>query len=532
MMWTLLLPLAVATEVLVATEPLPIGRTIEAGDVVAVEQQPDFVPDGALPAGERDRVVGATLLRSIEAGQVFRELHLDGAGAPAAVVPLGMRWMDVPISLPADDVRRGEYADLWLIRSKPCIWMQMVFVGDVRPAPDGAVLTGLVTRQGSVALVRAGRMRATWRDPDDTCNDLLCEETATCVEGRCVPACVAPEDAMTGGRTAPGICSRARKPLSVAATSAPLIDFPLLVSFASDPDLAAEARDDGRDIGFTEADGSVLDHELARFVKATGELRAWVLVPRLSDGGSTTLYLHYGGEVVPENSSRVWQGYRGVWHLDEIDTVTPDSSPANSNGQVAAGVESAEGQVAGALQTNSIGEALNLGDPADGHLDFDSEGSFTVSVWVQFAELSDESQLIAFKGAARDGDPGYQVSAGSSTTRFQYRVEDPQELGARLLVDGIAANVWYSLSMVLDRDRSELRAYRDGELLETGPVGNAVDPASDRDLIVGSQAEPLRGLIDELRIRASVPNDAWIAAEHNNQRDPASFVAVGPVERL
>ena len=387
-------------------------------------------------------------------------------------------------------------------------------------------------RQAAIGGYEADRRRFVSLRFDESCSDLLCEETATCVEGRCVPACVAPVANLAEGRTAPTMCSRVRKPITVAATSDLLINFPLLVSVASDSDLATEARDDGADIGFTDAEGNVLDHELVRFVKATGELSAWVLVPRLSDGSPTTLYLHYGGEVVPENPFRVWQGYRGVWHLDEITTVTPDSSAANGSGQIAAGVESAEGQVAGALQTNSIGEALNLGDPVDGRLDFGPEDSFSLSVWVQFTELPAESQLIAFKGAARDGDPGYQLSANAGGTRFQYRVEDEQQQGVRLLVDGIATDVWYALALVLDRDRSELRAYRDGALVRAEPVGAAVAPESDRDLIVGSGPEPLRGLIDEIWIRESAPSDAWIAAEHDNQRDPASFVTVGSAERL
>ena len=59
-------------------------------------------------------------------------------------------------------------------------------------------------------------------------------------------------------------------------------DFPVLISI-TDADLAAAARADGFDILFTDDDGAAkLDHEIERYVSATGELVAWVKVPSIS----------------------------------------------------------------------------------------------------------------------------------------------------------------------------------------------------------------------------------------------------------
>jgi hypothetical protein len=62
-----------------------------------------------------------------------------------------------------------------------------------------------------------------------------------------------------------------------------LTDYPLLISIASNANLAAGARSDGYDILFTSDDGTTkLDHEIEKYITGTGELVAWVKIPSLS----------------------------------------------------------------------------------------------------------------------------------------------------------------------------------------------------------------------------------------------------------
>ena len=85
-------------------------------------------------------------------------------------------------------------------------------------------------------------------------------------------------------------------------------DFPVLISI-TDADLAAAARADGFDILFTDDDGAAkLDHEIERYVSATGELVAWVKVPSISAAADKTIYMYYGYPAAADQ-----QNVPGVW---------------------------------------------------------------------------------------------------------------------------------------------------------------------------------------------------------------------------
>jgi hypothetical protein len=106
-----------------------------------------------------------------------------------------------------------------------------------------------------------------------------------------------------------------RKPLSIGAgnVTANLTDFPVLVSIASDTDLAADAQVDFDDILFTAADGTTkLSHEIEQYNETTGELVAWVKVPTRACG----------------ICSRILQGrLRRCWIPPRITTMAPPTAP-------------------------------------------------------------------------------------------------------------------------------------------------------------------------------------------------------------
>src|ERR1700693_6215409 len=75
-----------------------------------------------------------------------------------------------------------------------------------------------------------------------------------------------------------------RKPITIHFGQVPNTDqvnFPVLITLASDSGLTAHARSDGFDILFTSSDGSTkIAYERERY--ASGTLVAWVKVPALS----------------------------------------------------------------------------------------------------------------------------------------------------------------------------------------------------------------------------------------------------------
>ena len=100
-----------------------------------------------------------------------------------------------------------------------------------------------------------------------------------------------------------------------------MTDFPVLISFTGDSDLAAGAQSDFDDVLFTSADGvTILDHEIEDYDSTNGDIVAWVKIPSLSSSVDTDIYMYYGCGTAEnqENPPGVWSnGYNAVYHLHE-----------------------------------------------------------------------------------------------------------------------------------------------------------------------------------------------------------------------
>ena len=94
-----------------------------------------------------------------------------------------------------------------------------------------------------------------------------------------------------------GSCWQNRKKLTLNAglVEADQTDFPVLISFTGDSDLAADAQSDFDDILFTADDGiTKLAHEIEDYDSTNGDIVAWVKIPSLSSSIDTEIYIYYG----------------------------------------------------------------------------------------------------------------------------------------------------------------------------------------------------------------------------------------------
>jgi hypothetical protein len=158
-----------------------------------------------------------------------------------------------------------------------------------------------------------------------------------------------------------------RKQITIDHTKvdADLTNFPALIRFDSDADLAAAVQSDGDDIVFTSASGSKLDHEIEHFDGATGELVAWVNVPSLSSTTDTILYMYYGNAAAinQENVEGVWDAnYMMVQHLQETTGTHKDSTSNGNDGTPQGGVtQDAIGKIEGADDFDGSDDRVDCG---------------------------------------------------------------------------------------------------------------------------------------------------------------------------
>jgi len=161
-----------------------------------------------------------------------------------------------------------------------------------------------------------------------------------------------------------------------------LADFPVLISFDSDGDLAGKAQNDGDDIVFTDYSGNKLNHEIELYDNGNGHLVAWVNIPNLDSNDNTQLYMYYGNlsSGNQENHEDTWESnFVIVQHLNEQSGIHYDSTSNNNDGSPSVTIQgSASGMIDGADEFDGSNDYINCGN--DNSLDITD--AITIEAWV------------------------------------------------------------------------------------------------------------------------------------------------------
>lgn len=325
---------------------------------------------------------------------------------------------------------------------------------------------------------------------------------------------------------------------AVAVTRGPgtttLAEFPVGIVLASDPDLAARARADGRDIVVTSGDAMTrLEHELVAFSASDGALELWARVPALPPATTTVLYLYYGGAPTAPSAAAVWPAatFKGVWHLSGAAADAADST-AGGHTLTAAATPAVPAHVAGlagsARSYDGVDDALAIADPGDGSLDVGTR-SFAYTLWLRSAGTVGMFDNPFFRGGTSPGSPGFCLLTGSDDP-WLGKLHDGTTYTELALVPPVT-NTWLHVAVVVDRDSTPARAsaYVDG--VQTAQQALALGSLdTQRELSLGAGTVPFRGALDEVRLYNTAPSAEWIATEHANLATPG-FLVRGDEER-
>lgn len=307
----------------------------------------------------------------------------------------------------------------------------------------------------------------------------------------------------------------------------------------------------GFDLRFELEDGTRLDHEIDGYDPVMGRLRAWVRIPAWDQAQSLHLFLYYGkpGLTASEaNPAGVWQGYLAVW-----DTASGHDRSGNGRHLTLAGVAHSE----------LIGASGRFNGDADARLDDGMFLSGLGALYIQ-AVVQADPQILGTRNARiiQQGDPA--ASAGSQGLSLFYHSSGyfggaPQTVKFALMTaDGsvqlegpggiqssgrqVLAAAWQAGTLP--------RLYVNGEPVTASWVGlgtpagaqagavahSATSMVAGQPLSVGlgtlNPANSWIGLIDEVRISASVPAAERIAAEAHNLLDPTAFYGIGDGEQF
>ncbi len=333
--------------------------------------------------------------------------------------------------------------------------------------------------------------------------------------------------------------ARKRIKIDKSQVSGDQIDFPALISWTSDSDVAGLALSTGNDILFTDEDGTTkLSHEIEKYTTATGELVSWVKIPYLSSSVDTYIYMYYGnsGASNQQNAAGVWDSnYQAVWHLAENATTTyadstsnartiaknSTTSPSQTGTQIGYGSQFTSGNSDRMLTTNLNG--------------LTSVTDFTLGFWGRYetAQTVNRAMVSATDSGVNAAEISVDITSNTGN-KIQIYTNNTLKFTTASTYFDTASWVYFTLT----RNGSNLVLYKNGTA--TG------DTATDSTALAITGCIAAGGSLsgstctwagayltfrqDEFRFSTTARSSGWIQTEYNNQNSPSTFFTVAAQE--
>lgn len=319
-----------------------------------------------------------------------------------------------------------------------------------------------------------------------------------------------------------------RKEITInhSKVDANFINFPILISFNSDVDLANNAQNDGDDIAFTDESSNQLSHEIEYFNGSNGELVCWVNLTSISSIEDTTIYIYYGNPTCgnQQEVNGVWDdNYVMVQHLNETSGTHYDStSYANDGSPQGTLNQDAIGKVDGADEFDGNDDYIEVSDDESLH----QSNAITVEAWVK-VDVFGIWRTIGAKDKSGDSEWWFGFS-NYNKLDFKFNGQSGNNINANTV---ITDPDWHHLVGVYNG--SHIYVFVDG-VLDCNPVSYSDITIDTGSVNIGYTKYwnccKFKGVIDEVRILNVAKNASWVSTEYNNQQEPSTFYIVGNEE--
>ncbi|MCD6233344.1 DUF2341 domain-containing protein [bacterium] len=349
-----------------------------------------------------------------------------------------------------------------------------------------------------------------------------------------------------------------------------LKNFPLLLKI-KDKNLSKYAKDNGRDIIFTDGEGKKLKRDIISFNKTDGELTAFVKVPLLSKDEGLPLFIYYGN---PQANEEIYgkvfdKNFLGVYHFDDLplptSSISEGTSLASSSASSAVSVlkkalfsSSSSSSPSSLSQTTTAKLSFKIPDAGENNISgvwqgpitkqitngkifralwFNGLGSIslgtstlfsdmdglTLEAWV-YPQTQKEMGIFGWQG---DGMDAWQLFL-SKNSKAKFVVRTDKGVFPILTQELLKQNEWNYLAAVFSQKKISI--FLNGKLLSKNiPEGKFVR-GKGSFVELGSYNKKdynFEGFLDEMRISNIARTEDWIMASWENQADPEKFVSLG-----
>ena len=315
-----------------------------------------------------------------------------------------------------------------------------------------------------------------------------------------------------------------------------LANFPVLVRLAASEGgfSYATSSEDGSDIRFTLADGTILPSEVALW-NPEGESQIWVSVPTLASDASIMMY--WGGThsfPASQTDGSVWTtaGYFGVWHMDEASgaSTAKDSAGGALDGTHVGTSPGQDGVAGRSVRISTSGEQNKSESKGVTTASYGNVGNqFMFSLWAKYPNQDVGNDRLASRKQTYNAQEGWEISGKRyDASHLDMRGSGDQSGNVAVSMKNMG---WSHMAFVYDGTGASF--YLNNSWKTSGTIGAATDNAVA--LVLGNDANAngvtFKGWMDEVRLYKGVPAREWITTEYNTVHD-ASFAAVGARESL
>jgi len=295
----------------------------------------------------------------------------------------------------------------------------------------------------------------------------------------------------------------------------------------------------GYDIVFSpNPDGSSrYDHEIEKYVTATGECVIHVRIPAISSTIDTVFYIVYGDSGVTtsqENITGVWDSnFKMVQHLNGANVAACDDSTSNNNDMAAE-----EGDPT-YQQAGKIGYGIGYDGTGDVNEYTASVGSSTQTweVWIKFpTESATQIMWAERKSAAANPITGQIYTDGAGKLQGIVR-DDAGNLNISTTAGTYDDNAWHYAVLVRNGNSVELfvdnaSAGADASSAIGTITVDKYSLAAYWNATFLDYRNLLAGLLDEARASNIVRSSDYITATYNNQNSPGTFYDIQAAEQI
>ena len=239
----------------------------------------------------------------------------------------------------------------------------------------------------------------------------------------------------------------------------------------------------------------------------------------------------------PLESQVVRDGLVSYWTFDDadVDGNTVKDAIGGNDGTIIGAPKQGTGKFGQAFKFSGEPDAIDIGAPANGSLDFGDDKDFSMIAWIKVdkpPELDGNQSTIVSKG---DGGGNARILWKINTTKVSVTISHigggptSHFLGVKDVTDG----KWHHVLFVADRSKGT-RLYIDGKFDAEGEKSDEIDITTESRMYIGASVrigETTRryfeGLIDEVGIYDKALTEDEIERNFN-----AKGLAVSPQKKL